>query len=79
MIVDSAPAQTIPMHPGYLRAKRALDVLFSLLILLPLCLVIAIVAVAIRLDSRSGLFPPEACRAEWGRIRHVQVPFHALP
>jgi lipopolysaccharide/colanic/teichoic acid biosynthesis glycosyltransferase len=56
MIVKSAPAQAIRIHPGYLRAKRVLDVVFTLLILLPLCLAIAIVAVSIRLDSKGRIF-----------------------
>ena len=56
MIVESAPFQTINIDPGYLRAKRLLDIVFTLLILLPLCLVIIIVAVLIRLDSEGPIF-----------------------
>src|SRR6266568_925124 len=56
MVVQSAPTQPIRVHPGYLRAKRVLDVVFTLLILLPLCIVIAIVAVLIRLDSKGPIF-----------------------
>jgi lipopolysaccharide/colanic/teichoic acid biosynthesis glycosyltransferase len=57
MAVQVAPVQeSIRMNSGYLRAKRMLDLLFSLLILLPLCLVIAIVAIAIRLDSDGPIF-----------------------
>ena len=52
MAIQSAPAQnTIDMKGGYLRAKRILDIVFTLLILLPLCIVMVIVAVAIRMDS----------------------------
>ncbi len=39
------------MNAGYLRAKRILDIVFTLLILLPLCIVFVIVAVAVRMDS----------------------------
>lgn len=54
MVVRTASAQaiTIVIAPGYLRIKRILDVAFTLLLLLPLCLVMAVVAVLIRLDSR---------------------------
>ena len=61
---------TMPVHsslsirPSYLRAKRLLDILFSLLILLPLCLVIAVIAVLIRLDS-------EARGVKWKDIHAV--------
>ena len=51
MIVESAPIRAINIDAGYLRAKRLLDIVFTLLILLPLCIVFVIVAVAIRLDS----------------------------
>src|SRR5713101_4627047 len=48
--------QFITIAPGYARMKRFLDVLFTLLILLPLCIVMLIVAVAIRLDSDGPIF-----------------------
>jgi lipopolysaccharide/colanic/teichoic acid biosynthesis glycosyltransferase len=44
------------MNAGYLRAKRVLDIAFTLLILLPLCLLIAIVAVLVRWDSPGPIF-----------------------
>jgi len=44
------------MNPGYLRAKRILDVVFVLLIMIPLCIVIAIIAALIRLDSKGPIF-----------------------
>jgi len=56
MIVESASFQAINLDPGYLRAKRFLDIVFTLLILLPLCLVIIVVAVLIRLDSKGPIF-----------------------
>jgi lipopolysaccharide/colanic/teichoic acid biosynthesis glycosyltransferase len=58
MAVQTAQAavQSINIHPNYLRAKRALDILFTLLIFIPLCIVIAIVAVCIRLDSKGSIF-----------------------
>jgi lipopolysaccharide/colanic/teichoic acid biosynthesis glycosyltransferase len=53
MAIQSAPAHdTIDMNAGYLRAKRILDIVFTLLILLPLCIVFVIVAVAIWMDSK---------------------------
>lgn len=56
MSVQSAPIQTIYIHHGYQRAKRIFDVAFTLLLLLPLCFVMAIVAVLIRLDSKGPIF-----------------------
>jgi lipopolysaccharide/colanic/teichoic acid biosynthesis glycosyltransferase len=49
--------QSLSIHPNsldsrYLQAKRILDVVFTLLILPILCLVSAILAIAIRLDSK---------------------------
>jgi lipopolysaccharide/colanic/teichoic acid biosynthesis glycosyltransferase len=44
------------MNMGYLRAKRLLDILFTLLILPPLCLVVVIVAVLIYWDSPGPVF-----------------------
>ncbi len=50
MAVLSATTQhTISMNAGYLRAKRILDIAFTLLILLPLFMVIGIFAVLIRI------------------------------
>jgi lipopolysaccharide/colanic/teichoic acid biosynthesis glycosyltransferase len=52
MSVDVAPIQkTISISQSYQRTKRILDIMFTLLILLPLCIVIAVVAVFIRIDS----------------------------
>jgi lipopolysaccharide/colanic/teichoic acid biosynthesis glycosyltransferase len=57
MAVLSPPIQnTINIDPGYLRTKRILDIVFTLLILLPLCVVIAILAVLIRIDSKGPIF-----------------------
>ena len=57
MAIQSASTQnTININNGYLRAKRVLDIVFTLLILLPLCIAIVIVAVAIRLDSAGPIF-----------------------
>ncbi|HLZ60627.1 MAG TPA: sugar transferase [Ktedonosporobacter sp.] len=56
MVVPPAPAQTIPLNQGYLLTKRLFDVIFTLLILLPLCLITAIVSILIRLDSKGPIF-----------------------
>lgn len=40
----------------YLYVKRAIDLLFALLVLFPLCIVIAIVGLLIRLDSTGPIF-----------------------
>jgi lipopolysaccharide/colanic/teichoic acid biosynthesis glycosyltransferase len=49
MTVQIAPTQNF--NRSYLQTKRVLDVLFTLLILIPLCIIIVIVAIMIRLDS----------------------------
>jgi len=49
MAVQIAP--TLKFNQSYLQTKRVLDVLFTLLVLIPLCIIIAIIAVMIRLDS----------------------------
>ncbi len=57
MATQSALTQdTITIHNGYLRAKRLLDIVFTLLILPLLCIAIIIVAVAIRLGSAGPIF-----------------------
>lgn len=57
MLIQSAPIpNAFTVHPGYLRAKRLFDVIFTLLILLPLCIIIAIVAFFIRWDSNGPAF-----------------------
>ena len=52
----TATIDFISIQPNYLRAKRAIDILFTLLIFIPLCILIAIVAVLIRLDSKGSIF-----------------------
>jgi len=54
MTVRIAPIQNC--NPNYMRTKRILDVLFTLLILIPLCITIVIVAIIIRLDSAGPIF-----------------------
>ncbi len=56
MVVQSAPIQTISIHLGYSRAKRLLDIAFTLLILPLLLLVSIIITVLIKLDSKGPLF-----------------------
>src|SRR6266516_3837591 len=48
--------RAIGINQNYERTKRLLDVLFSLLIFIPLCVIIAIVALCIRLDSEGPIF-----------------------
>jgi lipopolysaccharide/colanic/teichoic acid biosynthesis glycosyltransferase len=56
MAVQTAPLQTIYRHTGYMRAKRIFDLVFALLFLLPLLFIMAIVALAIMLDSEGPVF-----------------------
>jgi lipopolysaccharide/colanic/teichoic acid biosynthesis glycosyltransferase len=57
MAVQTASSQkTIRINSGYLRAKRVFDIAFTLLLLIPIGIIIAIVAVLIRLDSKGPVF-----------------------
>lgn len=57
MIVQSAPAQeTIALSSSYLRSKRLLDIAITLLLLPGLCLIMALIALLIRLDSEGPIF-----------------------
>ncbi len=57
MLIQSVtPEREIIINKDYRRLKRVLDIIFTLLILLPLCLVIAILAVLIKLDSKGSVF-----------------------
>ncbi len=48
--------RAIRINHSYQRTKRLLDILFSLLILIPLCVVIVVVAICIRLDTDGPIF-----------------------
>lgn len=52
MIIESRPIAILSANARYLRIKRVFDVLFSLLLLLPLCVVMLFVAILIKLDSK---------------------------
>lgn len=57
MIVQSAPTQeTITLNTSYLRVKRLLDITVTLLLLPMLGLVMALIALLIRLDSEGPIF-----------------------
>ena len=57
MAVLSPPIQTeVSIDKGYLRIKRILDIVFTLLILIPLFIVIAICAALVRIDSKGSIF-----------------------
>src|SRR5215472_9800250 len=57
MAILSPPNQNIiGFNPGYLRAKRLIDIVFTVLILLPLCVFLVIIAVLVCLDSKGPAF-----------------------
>ena len=57
MAIVSPPIQNkICIQDGYLRAKRLLDIVCTLLVLLPLSVIMLVVAVMIRLDSEGPTF-----------------------
>lgn len=57
MAFDTVSIPTVLVSKqGYQRAKRIVDIILTLLALLPLCVIIVIVAVCIRLDSEGPVF-----------------------
>lgn len=57
MTLDTVSIQgTISSKQSYQRAKRILDIIFTLLVLLPLGVIVVIVAICIRLDSKGPIF-----------------------
>jgi lipopolysaccharide/colanic/teichoic acid biosynthesis glycosyltransferase len=57
MATLSPPTQSIiSLTPGYLRSKRLLDILFTMLIMLPLCMLMVVIAMFIRFDSKGPIF-----------------------
>lgn len=56
MIAPQVTFQIMPVRKNYLRAKRLFDIVFALLILLPLCIVVVIVGLLISLDSPGPIF-----------------------
>jgi lipopolysaccharide/colanic/teichoic acid biosynthesis glycosyltransferase len=56
MIVQSTPVRTISIKMGYLRAKRVLDITFTLLIAPLVILVGIVVAICIKLTSEGPIF-----------------------
>ncbi|HLX58784.1 MAG TPA: sugar transferase [Ktedonobacteraceae bacterium] len=55
-LVDAQIAPVLDFNLRYLQIKRVLDVLFSLLVLIPLSIVTVIIAILIRLDSAGPIF-----------------------
>jgi lipopolysaccharide/colanic/teichoic acid biosynthesis glycosyltransferase len=57
MALQVGPSQTtFQFNRRYLRIKRAIDIFFCLMILLPLCLLTGVLALLIRLDSQGPIF-----------------------
>ncbi len=56
MIVQSTPVRTISIDTGYLKAKRILDITFTLLIAPLVILVGIVVAICIKLTSKGPIF-----------------------
>jgi|SRR5579875_185150 lipopolysaccharide/colanic/teichoic acid biosynthesis glycosyltransferase len=68
MTTQSASTENLILPEiGYWRAKRILDIAFTLLILPPLCIMMAIVALAVRLDSKGPIL-----------FRHKRVGRHGV-
>ncbi|MBV9616657.1 MAG: sugar transferase [Ktedonobacteraceae bacterium] len=56
MSVQAAPIQILRVDSSYQRSKRVVDIVFTLLIMIPLCIVTAVIALMIRLDSKGPIF-----------------------
>ena len=56
MSVHAASSQVLRVDTSYQRVKRIVDIVFTVLIMVPLCIVTAIVALMIRLDSKGPIF-----------------------
>jgi lipopolysaccharide/colanic/teichoic acid biosynthesis glycosyltransferase len=57
MLVQSAPTQEkIVLNPGYLRLKRLFDIIVTLILLPFCCVVMTIIALLIRIDSKGPIF-----------------------
>ena len=54
-VLSPLTQNTLRVDKGYLRFKRILDLVFTILILIPLFIVIAIIAVLIRIDSKGSI------------------------
>jgi len=73
MSIRTAPAQeSIAIDHNYQRAKRVVDFIFTLIILLPLLLITVIIAVLIKLDSAGPVFFRQK------RVGHNGVEFDIL-
>jgi lipopolysaccharide/colanic/teichoic acid biosynthesis glycosyltransferase len=56
MSVQVASVQNFSVDNSYQRSKRVFDIVFTLLILIPLCILTAVVALMIRLNSKGPIF-----------------------
>src|SRR5215469_6036449 len=71
-IARTTSAQSLHFDPRYLRAKRALDIVFTLLIAPCVLLVGVVIALWIKLDSKGPIFFRQT------RIGHNGVEFQML-
>ncbi len=67
----------ISFDPGYLRAKHVLDIVLTLLLLPVLCIIGAIVVVAVRLDSKGPILFPQR-RVGKNGVEFVMLKFRSM-
>ncbi len=76
------PAMELRSHvpsTGGIFFKRAIDIFGSLAALIVLSPLLAVIAIAIKLDSRGpGVFQPGSGRIETQDVQDAQVPYHAV-
>ncbi len=71
------PPELIALNPRYLRAKRALDIVFVLLLLLPLCLLMVLVGLLICFDSEGPPFFSQK-RIGVGGVEFTMLKFRSM-
>ena len=77
MVVQSAPVRTIAIASSYLRAKRLLDLAFTLLVAPFIILVGMFVAICIKLDSRGPVFFRQK-RVGWNGNEFEMLKFRSM-
>ena len=74
--VPVVPLYDTPLSGVNRLLKRAEDIVLATLILLLISPVLCCIALAVKLSSPAGYFPPDSLRHGWQADQSVEVPFH---
>lgn len=74
--VPVVPLYDTPLSGVNRLLKRAEDIVLATLILLLISPVLCCIALAVKLSSRAGYFPPDSLWHGWQADQSVEVPFH---